>query len=216
MKATPTYRLVGWAYVIACLVMLIAAGSRGEPAPAPEPVKPPPQQLEPHLQGTSEASQWFRRVKPYCNPVEVAVVARRDPPPATLGGSGYHAACLGLAGRLDEARKVIDRLSPKRRERAAEIVFEAAHPVADAGDDRSAGPMMELVVDYLPTHYMALYHAGMAEYMLGQHALARRNLQAFLEIYKPADGWRSNALDVIKRIDAGNRGELRRPREPGR
>jgi hypothetical protein len=36
------------------------------------------------------------------------------------------------------------------RARAANIVFEVGHPVADAGDDRSAGPLMELVVDYVP------------------------------------------------------------------
>ena len=76
---------------------------------------------------------------------------------------------------------------------------------------------MELVVDYSPNHYMALYHAGMAEYMLGQHALARKNLRAFLEIYRANDGWVSNAREVLARIDDPNgRGrELRRPREPG-
>ena len=83
-------------------------------------------------------------------------------------------------------------------------------------DDRSAGPIMELVVDYMPTHYMALYHAGMAEYMLGQYPIARKNLQSFLEIYKQEDGWRSNAIDVLKRIETGDRSDQRRPREPGR
>jgi hypothetical protein len=166
--------------------------------------------------GTGDAVQWFRRVKPYCNAVEIATLEQRDPPPPGLEGSGYHAACLGLAGRIDDARRVIDALPASDRGAAAGIVFDVGHPVADAGDDRSAGPIMELVIDYVPSHYMALYHAGMAEYMLGQRALARRNLSAFLDYYKENDGWRTNALDVIRRIDSGVDADLRRPREPGR
>jgi hypothetical protein len=76
---------------------------------------------------------------------------------------------------------------------------------------------MELVIDYWPNHYMALYHAGMAEYMLGQHALAKKNLAAFLEFYKQNDGWRSNGIEVLKRLsDSVTNKDLRRPREPGR
>src|SRR6185503_13022997 len=99
-------------------------------------------------------------------------------PPETVQGAGYHAACLGLAGRIEDARRAIDALAEHERQIAANIVFEIGHPVADAGDDRSAGPMMELVIDYVPGHYMALYRAGMAEYMLGQRDLATRNLSA--------------------------------------
>jgi hypothetical protein len=214
-SAVPTHRLIGWGFVIVCLAMIMAARRprQGEVAAAPQ---PGPVRVVPTAQGPGDAAQWFRRVKPYCNAVEITTVSRNDPPPPTMEGSAYHAACLGLAGRIDDARKVIDKLPPARRDNAAAIVFEVGHPVADAGDDRSAGPMMELVVDYSPRHYMALYHAGMSEYMLGQYQLARRNLRTFLDIYTAEDGWRSNAKDVIKRIDSGNREEQRRPREPGR
>ena len=213
--AVPRHRLIGWSYVAACLAVLLLARAREVPEPVVEP-RPAPRQTLPVAQGQGDAAAWFRRVKPYCNSVEITTVARNDPPPATMQGSAYHAACMGLAGRIDDARKIIDRLPETQRDNAAAIVFDVGHPVADAGDDRSAGPMMELVVDYSPRHYMALYHAGMAEYMLGQYALARKNLQTFLEIYTPDDGWRSNARDVIRRIDSGNREEQRRPREPGR
>jgi hypothetical protein len=208
------YRLIGWAFVAICVVVLLA-GRRTVPE-VKTVVQPAPRQNLPSPQGTGAGAAWFRRVKPYCNSVEITTVARNDPPPQTTAGAGYHAACLGLAGRIDDARKVIDRLAPASRDNAAAIVFDIGHPVADAGDDRSAGPMMELVVDYMPTHYMALYHAGMAEYMLGQYSLARRNLESFLRIYTQDDGWTSNAKDVIRRIDSGNRGDQRRPREPGR
>lgn len=212
----PAYRLIGLAYIVVCLAMLTVAWQR-VPAPvesAPQPVKRAQPAMRPPVGG--EAEEWFRRVKPYCNAVEITTVSRSDPPPSTMKGAAYHAACLALAGRIDDARKVIDKLPEVQRGNAAAIVFDVGHPVADAGDDRSAGPIMELVVDYSPQHYMALYHAGMAEYMLGQYPLARRNLVAFLGIYTPEDGWRSNAKDVIARIEAGNRSEQRRPREPGR
>jgi hypothetical protein len=53
--------------------------------------------------------------------------------------------------------------------------------------------------------------------MLGQHALAKRNLTEFLKIYQEPDGWRSNAIEVLKRLDDpnGKGRDLRRPREPG-
>ena len=86
---------------------------------------------------------------------------------------------------------------------AAGIVFNVGHPVADAGDDQSAGPIMRLVVEYQPDNYMALYHAGMSEYILGQPDLARTHLEAFLARYASEDGWRANALEVLQRITAG-------------
>jgi hypothetical protein len=205
------FHIAGWGYVAICA--LLVAGSM-RPTAHVAAVEP---QGVGAVPGASEASVWFRRIRPYCNSVEVDVMLRNNPAPVGLQGQGFRAACLALAGRTDEARRVIDALPHDARARAAGIVFEVGHPVADAGDDRAAGPIMELVIDYWPNHYMALYHAGMAEYMLGQHALARRNLQAFLEIYQAGDGWVTNAREVLARInDPKGRGrDLRRPREPG-
>jgi len=146
------------------------------------------------------AEQWYAAIKPFCNAVEVVLAQRRHPAPGTVEGRGFSAACYALGGKVDSARAIIDRLPAADRQRAAGIVFEVAHPVADAGDDRSAGPIMELVVDYWPNHYMALYHAGMAEYALGQTALARSHLLAFLSYYSADDGWRRNARDVLERL----------------
>ena len=74
-----------------------------------------------------------------------------------------------------------------------------------------------MVIDYWPNHYMALYHAGMAEYMLGQHDLARRNLTEFLNLYHEQDGWRSNGIEILRRLNEppGRQSEFKRPREPG-
>jgi hypothetical protein len=204
------FHIIGWGYVAVCALLIVGSlrpTAHGAAASAYAGVSPP----------GPEGPVWFRQVRPYCNSVEVDVVMRNTPAPPSVDGQAFRAACFALAGRIDAARRVIDALPAESRAPAAGIVFEVGHPVADAGDDRAAGPIMELVVDYWPNHYMALYHAGMAEYMLGQHALARKNLKAFLEIYRAGDGWVSNARDVLARIDDPNaRGqELRRPREPG-
>src|SRR4051812_43863613 len=214
--------LLGWSYVAFCSALVVRplfgtptiVPRASVPAQQPRVAAPPEHMVPPS--GATTGAEWFRRMKPYCNSVEVTTVVAATPAPATMEGAGYHAACLALAGKIDAARRVIDARPAHERANAAHIVFAVGHPVADAGDDRSAGPIMELVVDYVPTHYMALYHAGMAEYMLGQRALARRNLGAFLEYYHESDGWRANGIEVLRRLNDSSRvdGDPRRPREP--
>ena len=87
-------------------------------------------------------------------------------------------------------------------------MFQIGHPVADAGDDDSAGPIMRLVVKYQPRAYMALYHSGISSYNLGDVDLARDHLTRFLELYERDDGWRRNGLDVLARIERGERGNV--------
>jgi hypothetical protein len=205
------YRLIGWGYVALCVGLILAARGGVSVATAPNDGGAP----VPTVAATSDAAQWFRRVKPYCNSVEVATLQQSSPAPATTEGAGYKAACLALAGKIDDARRVIDGVPQTNRAQAVGIVFDVGHPVADAGDDRSAGPIMELVVDYWPEHYMALYHAGMAEYMLGQRDLAKHNLTEFLRFYHENDGWTSNANEVLGRLNNPKIVEdPRRPREP--
>jgi len=148
----------------------------------------------------SSGQEWFAATKQYCNAVEAALAQRNRPAPATTEGQGYSAACYALGGKIDLARATIDRLPSGARPAAANIVFNVAHPVADAGDDRSAGPIMALVVGYIPDHYMALYHAGMSEYALDQPDLARQHLESFLTYYHQNDGWTRNAQDVLARL----------------
>ncbi len=208
---TPFFRVLGWSYVGLCCAIAASALARRTARAHVNLATPPGQSA------SSDAAEWFRRVKPYCNAVEITVLQRQAPAPETLEGKGFHAACLALSGKIDDARRVIDDLPAALRYRAVGIVFDVAHPVADAGDDRSAAPIMEMVIDYWPNHYMALYHAGMAEYMLGQRALARRNLAEFLQQYHENDGWRSNGLEVLRRLNDSLTVEVdfRRPREPG-
>src|SRR5712691_4522034 len=182
----------GWGYVALC--GLVLAKSR---APAPS-------GGEPHVSPSSYAGvagEWFAQVKPFCNAVEVEVRQQQLPAPSGVEGAGYSAACYALAGKIERAREVIEHLASGDRSQAAGIVFAIGHPVADAGDDQSAGPIMRLVVSYQPGNYMALYHAGMSEYILGQRDFARTHLKRFLELYSSEDGWRNNARDVLDRMN---------------
>ena len=145
------------------------------------------------LDGTS----WLDAAKPYCNAVEVAGYLRAHPFPADFDGSAHGAACLALAGHMEEARAVITGLPSEDRWRAAGVVFNAGHPAADAGDDVAAGPLMELVVDFWPNHYMALYHAGAARYQRGDREVARAYLEEFLKNYDQDDGWTGSARDML-------------------
>lgn len=153
---------------------------------------------------TTSGGQWFAAMKPYCNPVEVDVRVRFSPPPRTSEGAGYAAACFALAGKIERARQIIEGMPSRDRGAAANVLFAVAHPVADAGDDRASGPMMELVLEYWPNNYMALYHAGMSEYSLGQAALAETHLRAFLEAYTVADYFHENAEKALKSIGEAN------------
>ena len=146
------------------------------------------------------ARGWFQAVKQYCNSVEVEMTLRNNPAPEGRDGVAFTAACLALAGRIEGARNAILSLPPADRGHAAAVVFDMAHPVADAGDDLSAGPIMGLVVEFWPSHYMALYHAGMANYGMGRTNLARKYLEQFLELYRQDDGWRANAREVLGRL----------------
>ena len=150
----------------------------------------------------TDAASWFRSMKAYCNPVEVDTQLNWNPAPRSADGTAYEAACLALVGRMDSARKRILQLPEDQRWSAAGVVFNVGHPVADAGDDLAAGPIMELVVEFWPNHYMALYHAGAARYALGNHGAARKYLVSFLEYYDANDGWRQNALNMIADIEA--------------
>jgi serine/threonine protein kinase len=149
------------------------------------------------------ANGWFNTIKPSCNAVEVMTAINSNPPPADWEGVGYAAACYALAGKIDAADRAIEQLNPLIRAQAVNIVFEIGHPVADAGDDRSAGPIMELVLKYWPQNYMAMYHAGMSAYALGDIPLSKQRLTDFLNTYQAADGWTNNARTVLDKIDRG-------------
>ena len=157
---------------------------------------------QPTKSNLSAEEQWFKKIKSRCNSVEVITAMRNNSYPKNKAGVGYGAACYALAGRIDLADKVILELPAHERSYAAWVVFNIGHPVADAGDDRSAGPIMDLVVRHWADNYMALYHAGMSAYVLGEYPKAIDHLNKFLRIYQ-RDGWTNRAKYALKRMDKG-------------
>ena len=153
-------------------------------------------------QGT-DAEVWFAIVKSSCNPVAVATRIGRNPAPETDEGMMYEAACWALAGRTGEARRLILELPESSRWEAAGVVFGTGHPAADAGDELAAGPLMELVVEFWPNHYQALYHAGAARFQRGDYAEAEPYLTEFLRYYEQNDGWRRNAEAMLSEMPVG-------------
>jgi hypothetical protein len=190
------YYLAGWGWVAISVALIFRATRPVAPVAGPEPVIAGPQLFD-----GSDASLWFAQTKPFCNDLEVELHVQADPPPGGWEGAGYGAACYAIAGRLASARDLIIALPESDRANAAGILFGVGHPIADAGDDRSAGPIMRLVVEFQPWNYMALYHAGMSYYALGESDLARSQLQEFLKLYDIEDGWRSNANEVLRRLE---------------
>ena len=189
--------LAGWGYVAICAMLLFRYARqdlyRGAEPPLDFPV----------LLGGSEAARWFEAVRPHCNALEIELQMRASPPPRGWDGAGYAAACWAVAGRIDRARSTLNELPGSERDEAAGIVFGVGHPIADAGDDQSAGPIMQLVVEFQPWNYMALYHAGMSYYAIDRPELARGNLEEFLRQYTLDDGWRANAVEILRRLDGG-------------
>ena len=147
--------------------------------------------------------QWFEAMKPHCNSLEVMTVLHQNPYPDTPEGVGFGASCYALAGKLSLADQTIQTLPQASRAYAAGILFDIGHPVADRGDDESAGPIMDLVLKYWPENYMALYHAGMSAYVLADNDKAVAHLEEFLKIYQSNDGWRQRAMLALDNIKKG-------------
>jgi serine/threonine protein kinase len=152
---------------------------------------------------SSTEERWFQNIKSRCNSVEVVIAMQDQSYPPTPTGVGYGASCYALAGRLDLADQAIQKLPPDSRPYAAEVLFNIGHPVADMGDDQSAGPIMDLVVRYWPENYMALYHAGMSAYILDDYPKATTHLEDFLRIYQTQDGWTARAKEALTRMEQG-------------
>ncbi len=193
------FMLIGLAYGILRLTPGLLTGDRGQQT---VPVQVTPVAAVDPAPHTSVYS-WFAAMKPYCNGVEVETRLRQTPAPGSFEGASYSAACFALAGKIEKARAIILDLPNDDQWRVAAVVFTVGHPVADAGDNEAAGPIMELVVDFWPNHYMALYHAGAARFETGDHGAAEGYLNRFLDNYEPNDGWRKSAISMLETIGEG-------------
>ncbi len=197
--------VVGFGYLAICAGSLLTRAASRPPDVMLVRQQVRHQGAEPQPQPTGPAG-WFASIRARCNAVEVEVALRSSPAPAGDEGESFRAGCYALAGKIDRAKATIDALAAGARPRAAAIVFDIVHPVADAGDDKSAGPMMRLVLDYAPDNFMAVYHAGMSEHAVGDNALAHKHLTRFLQLYTADDGWTRNAREVLARPEVAAAG----------
>lgn len=184
-------QVLAYAYIVVCLLVLsnhygiLSAGSV---------------RLRSAVTSGSTGAEWFASSKPYCNPVEVEMRLSEVPPPQTSEGAAYSAACLALAGQIDRARSILRSLPAKDRAMAASVVFTIGRPVADSGDDKSAGPYMRLVLEFAPDNAMALYYAGTSEFSMGEYGAAKEHLQHFVNLYQADDTSRMNAVELLSRL----------------
>ena len=70
------------------------------------------------------AADWFARVRPHCNPVEVDTVLKRDPPGAGVRDQADASACLAIAGKIPQAKAVL-----------ASVVADLAKDAQKSGPD---------------------------------------------------------------------------------
>jgi tetratricopeptide (TPR) repeat protein len=144
---------------------------------------------------------WFANVRSSCNAVEAESRVASTPPPEGRDGSAYAAACFALAGKLDRSRNLIQQLPAADRSAAAGVVFEVGHAVADDGDEKSAAPLLELVLSYQPDNQLALYHLGLAEQSTYKYDAARKHLQRFVDLHPASDALRQNAEKALEFLE---------------
>jgi hypothetical protein len=165
-------------------------------------------QCVPELENDPAPAVWSRvaaaRSDAGCTSLEVVSYLARTPLDAS-----ERVNCWARAGKVERARAELDGLRGPTRQQAIASLFELAHPIADAGDDQSAGPIMKLLVDVWPDNYMAVFHAGMAEFALGRDGEAEKYLRQFLQMYVAHDVWRHRAKGALENIEAGTAIEKR-------
>jgi hypothetical protein len=176
----------------------LAQEFRRAPEPAPvlqniQVVKPTPR-VEP---ASVTPASWIESVRPYCNDRDVDLHTDLNPPPATDEGMAHEAACFALAGRIAKARALILGLPEDQHTEAAGIVYDVAMATLVADTNAAVGPIMELVLEFWPNHYLALYHAGSARYMSGDMIGAGPYLERFLDLYVREDRRTADARRML-------------------
>lgn len=173
---------------------------------SPEPPRPADSSQRPGLRAAPVAStladmsgpEWLASMGETCTPQGLAWHEGWDASPETSEGAVYRAVCLALAADVEGARAELLSLSPEERRPAADVLFSIGHPRADAGDEIAAGPLMQVVAEFAPDNYMALFHAGAALHESGDVAASRPYLERFLQEYAQEDGWRIDAVRMLE------------------
>ncbi len=142
-------------------------------------------------------SAWFDAIRAQCTPARAQLAVDLSRPPAGTVSTGYEAACFAIAADRSKARALILGLPEATRLEAASVVFNVAQAMVERGQEMAAGPLMELVLEFWPNHYVALYEAGVTRYSGGDYTYARIYLQRFLDVYVQDDQRTQRAMRMI-------------------
>jgi hypothetical protein len=157
----------------------------------PDPVLPKPPRTP---------EEWYQRIRPDCTPANVQLSIDLHRPPSGTDGTGYEAACFAVASDVPMARALILGLPEEDRLQAASVVFNVAKTMVEQGRETAAGPLMELVIEFWPNHYVALYEAGVTRYADGDYTHARIYLNRFLSVYVQKDQRADRARRMIQEM----------------
>lgn len=144
--------------------------------------------------------EWYDRIRPDCTPANVRLSVDLHRPPEGTEGVGYEAACFAVASDVPKARALILGLPENDRLQAASVVFDVAQAMVGQGQETAAGPLMELVVEFWPNHYVALYEAGVTRYAEGDYTHARIYLNRFLAVYAQRDDRSDRARRMVQEM----------------
>lgn len=148
----------------------------------------------PQLEGLDFA--WVLEHREACKRGDVATLLETEPPPRQhpTASAAAIAHCWLLAGRMDEARGVLQSGSMLDRDRAALSLTFSMHYVTE--DDPMSARIASLSLEVHPDDPMALYRSGRWEYLFGDRELGRKRLGRLLEIYSDRET-RRRIQDVL-------------------
>jgi hypothetical protein len=178
----------------------IADRIRNRPAPELEAMPTQVVTSAPRPEPTALPAEWFDSVEAHCTSAEARIITDLRPPPSSPEGTAYEAACFALAEDIPMARALILGLPEESQTTAAGIVFDVTEATYDPLVTRAAGPLLELVLEFWPNHYAALFYAGSVRYSIGDVAGATPLLERFLESYGHEDDWWSDARRMLDNI----------------
>lgn len=179
--------LIGLALVFVWPGPSILRQLRATPEPEPEPHLQQVVEPLPEMGDTARPRDWLATIKPSCNREDVMLATDLHPAPTTGDGPALEAACFAIAGDIAKARALVLAMEPGQRSEAAGVILDIALDSRDADTDPSVGPVMDLVLEFWPNHYLALYYAGRSRYLSGDVDGAASYLERFILGYPRDD-----------------------------
>jgi hypothetical protein len=129
--------------------------------------------------GSSPGANWFATATASCTAGTAAGYIAAHPPPPTINGTAFQAACETLAGQPDRVTEIIDSVAPESREEAATPAVNVVAAMALLQPDDPVLPQLaRILVPFEPRWALPKYLAGAVAYLQGDPQ-AQRYLTQF-------------------------------------